>query len=198
MVFVFVWNHARKGERWDDCCCAFLTFLACSQSTFVLPEKAIIAGFRKSTTGFDVNFPFTLKSGPVEPSSGLDAWSAMQKVITPDLVQYFCTQASAIKAEKNWKDNVSAVEFWRYFYGVIAMGLVHYPKERHAFCGTSASCHGIFGNIAMKNHFTEESWQHAKQLWSAPREELTRRFNKISESLMIPTRYLSVITQAFY
>jgi hypothetical protein len=189
---ILVSGSARSEESFALIFARFTHFLRYDSNHFVIPEKAVDCGFRKGSDGFDMNFSFTLKSGPVVANANMTPLEAIEALITPELIDYFCIQATAVTAEKSSEDDISPVRFWGYFYGVIALGLVQYAEEGHAFSGISASCNGLFGNSAMKSLFTKESWQHAKQLWTAPREELTRDFNEISKRLMVPTRFVSI------
>ncbi len=166
----------------------------CNNRKFVIPDlppEAVQAGFVLKPISNPYYGPFTLKSGPKDPNPNISPFEAIHLFIDDGLIKQFQLNALAINAAKEWNEDCTKEAFWKYFAAVLGHGLVKYPEERDAYTSEKSNVAGLYRNQFLCDLHTFEQWQHSKQIFSLPVGPLTEAFNRRTEVLVTPTRYVT-------
>jgi hypothetical protein len=172
----------------------------CNIRKFVIPDlppEAVQAGFVPKPISNPYYGPFTLKPGPKDPNPNISPFEAVHLFIDNGLIKQFQLNALANNSAKQWGEDCSKEAFWKYFAAVLGHGLVEYPQERDAYVAEKSNIAGLYRNQFLCDLHTFEQWQHAKQIFVLPVGHLTNAFNRRTEALVTPTRYVTFLTFLF-
>lgn len=116
----------------------------------------------------------------------MSEFEALLQLLPRQLIKLFRARAEAYFVEKDIHEEYDRDGLWRYWAAVIAHGIVQYCTEDDAYVAEKSSIDGLSGNTLLH---TRPQWQHAKQAWTAPRDDLTAHINRKAKHLWVLTQY---------
>ncbi len=168
------------------------------------PEAATDLGFISNPIPYQSFGKYSAKAGAKTRNSEMTELEALKELLPRRLIKLFRARAEAYFAEKKLIEEYDKDGLWRFWSAVIGHSVVQYSREKDAYVAAKSSFEGLLGNGFLRSLHTFEQWQHAKQAWTAPRDDLTAHFNSKAKELWIPTQYGSTcifsvaVAPAFY
>lgn len=154
-----------------------------------VPKKAADAGFIQNPIPYESFGQYTAKPGAKLQNPEMSEFEALQKLVSKRLMKLFRARAEAYFTDHDIPKEYDADGLWRYWAAVIGHGIVQYATEDDAYITEKSSIDGLLGNALLRKLHTRSQWQHAKQAWTATRDDLTRHFNRKAKDLWVPTQY---------
>lgn len=153
------------------------------------PKVAVDLGFSSNPIPYESFGQYTAKAGAKLQKPEMTEFEALQELLPRRLIKLFRARAEAYFVDEGLNEEYDKDGFWRYLAAVIAHGIVQYSTERDAYIAEKSSIDGLLGNGLLRKLHTHSQWQHAKQAWTAPRDDLTAHFNRRARELWVPTQY---------
>lgn len=155
-----------------------------------LPDAATDLGFIRNPVPYESFGKYSAMPGAKTEDVEMSEFGALQQLVSKRLIKIFQARAEAWFAERNMHEEYDKGGFWRYWTAVIAHGIVQYSTEDDAYVAEKSSIDGLLGNALLRKLHTRPQWQHAKQAWTATRDQLTDHFNDKAKQLWVPTQYV--------
>jgi len=153
-----------------------------------LPEAATELGFLLNPIPYQSFGMYSAKAGAKSRNSEMTELEALKELLPRRLIKLFRARAEAYFAGNDMHEEYDKDGLWRYWSAVIGHGIVQYSTERDAYVADKSSIEGLLGNALLRELHTFAQWQHAKQAWTAPRDDMTAHFNRTAQELWVPTQ----------
>lgn len=153
-----------------------------------LPQQATDLGFVPNPLPYESFGQYDAKAGAKLQDPEMSELDALKELVSRPLIKLLRARALAYFTANDISAEYDKDGLWRYWAAVIGHGIVQYSTEDDAYVAEKSSIDGLLGNAFLRKLHTRLQWQHAKQAWTAPRNDFTVHFNHKAKELWIPTQ----------